>query len=66
METLGVLPDYAVTERGINSLAKLAAGKLMRHGEFETVAVFPGGSVFLFVDDRSIDTVGELAGKKVA
>ncbi len=66
MEALGALPDYAVTKRVIKSLAKPAAGKLMRHGEYETVAVFPGGSVFLFVDDRSIDTVGELAGKKIA
>jgi len=66
MEALGGLPDYAITEKIIKSLAKPRAGKLMRHGEYETAAVFPGGSVFLFVSDRSIDTVSELAGKKVA
>lgn len=66
MEALGALPDYATTERVIKSLAKPAAGKLMRHGDYETAALLPGGSVFLFVTDRAVDTVGELAGKKVA
>lgn len=66
MEALGALPDYAITEKVIKTLAKPGAAPLMRHGEFETVAVFPGGSVFLFVDDRGIDSVGDLAGKKIA
>lgn len=66
MEALGALPDYAVTERVIKSLAKPAAGSLMAHRDYETAALFPGGSVFLFVRDRTVDTVGELAGQKIA
>lgn len=66
MEAVGGLPDYVVTERVIKSLAKPGAGKLMTHRDYETAAIFPGGSVYLFVRDRAVDTVGELAGRKIA
>ena len=43
----------------------VTAAKL-RSGPHETVGVLPAGLVFLYVRDRNIDTVPELAGKRIA
>ncbi len=66
LEAMGALPDYAVTKQVVRSLSKPGAARLMKNGDYEIAAVFPGGAIYLFVNDRSIDTVDELAGKKIA
>ncbi len=66
LEAMGALPDYAITERVIKSLSKPGASKLMTNGDYEIAAVFPGGAIYLFVNDRSVNTVDALAGKKIA
>src|SRR5690606_11768997 len=35
-------------------------------GQYEVVGVAPMGAAFLFVKDRTIDTVGELSGKSIS
>jgi hypothetical protein len=48
------------------TLANPKAGKLMVNGPYETVATFPVGTLFAFVNDRNIDTVAEFSGKKIS
>lgn len=48
------------------TLANPKAGELMTNGQYETVASFPVGTLFAFVNDRSIDTVAEFSGKKIS
>jgi hypothetical protein len=48
------------------TLADPRAGKLMVNGPYETVATFPVGTLFAFVNDRNIDTVAEFSGKKIS
>jgi len=48
------------------TLANPKAGKLMTNGPYETVASFPVGTLFAFVNDKSIDTVAEFSGKKIS
>lgn len=48
------------------TLANPKAGKLMVNGPYETVASFPVGTLFAFVNDRNIDTVAEFSGKKIS
>lgn len=38
----------------------------MVQGAFEVLGIAPGGAAYVFVDDRSIDTLAAAAGKKVA
>ena len=48
------------------TLATPGAGKVMTNGQYEAVAAWPVGSMFAFVNDRSIDTVAEFSGKKIS
>jgi hypothetical protein len=43
-----------------------SAAKRLVSNDNETIGVIPVGTVHLFVNDRSIDTVAELAGKRIA
>ena len=42
------------------------AAKLMQTERYAVGGVIPAGAVYLFVNDRSIDTVEEMSGKKIA
>ncbi|MEE2960986.1 MAG: putative solute-binding protein [Myxococcota bacterium] len=66
IEAMGAIPTYSHLKRVVRSLANPKAAKLMKTGAFETAAIFPGGSILLFVNDRTINTVEKLAGKRLA
>lgn len=66
MEAIGALSDYSLMKKVVKNLSRPKAGKLMVQGDYEIAGMFPAGAVYLFVNDRSIDTVGELAGKRIA
>ena len=59
-----------VSDEGLNNiLATLAspkAGKLMVNGNYEMVASFPVGAMYVFVSDKSINTVPDFSGKKIS
>ena len=63
---MGALPTYKHLKSTLAAMHSKRFGKLMKKGLYEIGGIFPAGAVFLFVDDRSIDTVGELSGKKIA
>jgi len=65
IEAIGALPTYDHLRYTINDLQKYSPPNL-RKGEHETAAIMPIGAVYLFVRDRNTDTVGELAGKRIA
>jgi hypothetical protein len=66
VEAMGALRDYNQLRSVIQTLAKPKAAAHMKHGEYETAAVFPGGAVYLLVRDRNIKSIGDLAGKRIA
>lgn len=67
IEAMGALPNYEVLGQMVNTIAKYdSAAVKMTSGDHETVGFIPVGAVYLFVRDRNIDTVGELAGKRIA
>ncbi|HEY3354908.1 MAG TPA: putative solute-binding protein [Polyangia bacterium] len=66
IEAMGGLPDYGQLRSVVANLAKPAGAKLMKKGDYETVALFPGGKVYLLVRNRNIKSVGDLAGKRIA
>ncbi len=66
VEAMGALPTYEHLKKMLASMHDKRLAKLMKKGKFEVGGLFPAGAVFLFVNDKSIDTVGELSGKKIA
>ncbi len=59
-----------ISEEGVNRVLKAItnpkAGKLLSKGNYEIVGTFPVGGVYLFVNDKNIDTVEEFSGKKIS
>jgi hypothetical protein len=66
MDALGALPSYAMQAKALATVASPAAAKLMVSGNYEVAGATPMGAAYLFVNDRSINTVGKLSGKKIA
>ncbi len=66
IEAMGALPTYAGLKKVIKTGANPRAAKHMKTGDYEVAGVFPAGAVYLFVRDRSVNTVGKLAGKRLA
>lgn len=67
IEAIGAITEYAVLKQLVQSFVRFpSAAQRLRSGDHETVGVLPAGLVFLFVRDREVDTVNELAGKRIA
>ncbi len=66
LDSLGSQPTYDHVRKVQATLAKPNAAPLMVSGNYEVVGMAPMGAGYLFTNDRSINTVGKLAGKKIA
>ncbi|NOQ14965.1 MAG: hypothetical protein GQ583_10885 [Methyloprofundus sp.] len=66
LDAIGAMPSYAHLKSVVTTISGKKAAKLMFNAPYEVVGVFPAGAGYMFVNDRSIDTIGELAGKRIA
>ncbi len=66
LDAIGAMPSYGHLKSLISSVSTQKAAKLMVNAPYEVAGIFPGGAAYMYVNDRSIDTVGELAGKRIA
>ncbi len=66
LDAIGAMPSYGHLKSLISSVSTKKAAKLMVSAPYEVAGIFPGGAAYMYVNDRSIDTVGELAGKRIA
>jgi hypothetical protein len=66
LEAMGAVPSYAELHTVIALLASPKAASRMRSGEFDTVGIFPAGAVYLYLRNRKLKDVGDLAGKRIA
>ncbi|MBN1947420.1 MAG: hypothetical protein JW797_17245 [Bradymonadales bacterium] len=66
IEAMGAIDSYDMMRRVLGLLAAPRAGERMMSGEYETVAVFPAGAVYLFLRDRNLSNISQLAGKRVS
>tara|TARA_R100001440_G_scaffold49197_2_gene69126 strand:- start:52319 stop:53362 length:1044 start_codon:yes stop_codon:yes gene_type:complete len=66
ISAVGAIPTYDDLHTVLATLAQPKAAKLMKQGEYEIVGIAPAGAGYLFVNDRSIDSAGDLAGKRMA
>ena len=67
LEAMGALPSYDHLRSMIDALARYpSAAARLRAGDHQTVGFIPVGAAYLFLRDRSRDTVPELAGLRIA
>ena len=67
VEAIGALPTYPLLTDMVKTMTTSSgAAKKMSKDGHDTVGIIPVGAVYLFVRDRSIDTVSELSGKRIA
>lgn len=58
--------SYEVVRRVIQTFARPEAAKLMVEGKYEVAGILPMGAAYPVVNDRKINSVEALAGKKIA
>ena len=66
LEAMGAVPGEEQMRLLYNTLSQPNARPFLIEGPYEVAGVFPGGAIYLHIRDRSIDTVEELQGKRVA
>lgn len=66
IDSLGAIPTYAILQKVYGTLANPALGQYMVSNGYEVAGMAPAGAAYLFVNDRSINSVEKLAGKKIA
>ncbi len=66
IDAIGALPDMKLAVKVMQTLADPRFASDMVNGSYEIAGVVPVGSAYLFVNDRSINTVAKAAGKKIA
>ena len=66
LESIGSIPSYRHAKMVVSTISSPKAASLMQQWSYEVAGVLPFGSAYFFLNDRSIDEVGKLAGKKIA
>jgi len=66
LDAIGGIISNDGLEKIIATLASPKAASILTNGQYEAVAAWPVGSMFAFVNDKSIDTVAEFSGKKIS
>jgi hypothetical protein len=66
LDAIGALPDLKLSINVMQLLAKPQLAADMVQGNYEVSGVIPVGAAYLFVNDRSLNTLAKAAGKKVA
>ena len=66
IDSIGALPSYKHLRTVIHALASPASEPSMISGPYEVVGIVPLGAAYVFVRDRSINSIEKAAGKKIA
>lgn len=66
LEAIGAIPAEKEMRMLLQTLNQDKAAQLLRSGDYEVVGILPAGPVYLFMRDRSLNTVEKLQGKKIA
>jgi hypothetical protein len=66
IEAVGAIDNYEQMRKLVGMLASPKASKYMIEGDYEVAGIMPAGAVFVFVRDKSINSVEAAAGKRLA
>ncbi|OUS26165.1 hypothetical protein A9Q99_19505 [Gammaproteobacteria bacterium 45_16_T64] len=65
LDSPGSIPDYDHLKTVLSTLSQPKAAKYMREGEYEIVGIQPAGAIFLFLNDRYLRGISDLAGRRM-
>jgi len=66
IEAIGAVSDEKMLRTLLATISSPKAAKYMREGQYEVAGIMPAGPIYLFTRDRTVDTVEELSGKRIA
>lgn len=66
IDSIGSVPSYRHLRTVLQVLASPQSEANMKQGGYEVVGIFPLGAAYVFVRDRSINSIEKAAGKKIA
>ncbi len=66
LDSIGSQPSYEAVRLAHEAMANPKLADKMKSGPYEVAGMAPMGAAFLFVNDRKINTVGALSGKRIA
>lgn len=66
IDAIGGLPGYDALHLLLQALARPAAAAPLRNGPWEIGGIMPMGAAWLFVNDRRINSVEKMAGRRLA
>lgn len=66
IDSIGSIPSLKLAVKVMQTLADPRFAKEMKQGKYEIVGIVPVGDAYLFLNDRSINTIAKAAGKKIA
>lgn len=66
LDSIGSLPTYEHLKITLQTLSTPKAAKYMMNGPYQVAGIIPAGAAYLLVRDRTVDTVGEMSGKRIA
>jgi len=66
VEAIGAVPSETVMRNLVHMLATPKAAKYMVEGRYEVAGIMPAGPIYLFLRDRTVDSVEEMSGKRIA
>lgn len=66
IDSVGAIPDYKHMRSVVELLSSPKSAALMVNGSYEVAGIVPLGAAYVFVRDRSINSIEKAAGKKIA
>ena len=66
LDSIGSVPSYDHMEQVLKLLLSSKLTKYMTSGDYEVVGVSPAGAAYLFTNDRKVNSVAKMSGKKIA
>jgi hypothetical protein len=66
VDSPGALPTFQHVRELVNTLANPKLNSLTISGPYQVAALIPLGAAYVFVNDRSINSIEKAAGKKIA
>lgn len=66
LDSPAAIPSYKHLKIVLETLAKPTAAKYMQVGDYEVIGIQPAGEVFLFTNDRKLQSLSDMAGKRIA
>lgn len=65
LDSIGAMPSYEHLKVTLKTLSSPKAKNYMKHNGYEVVGLIPAGAAYLYVNNREIDSVSELSGKRI-